>query len=155
MRDHRFNILRGRSGFTAANQPHPYILLGAEQVWSGLVLGEQVSQHEEARQIGRRLRARNHPPQHWLAVTFSVAQLRGNESTSALSSAILAMTFSIARLISMINTHTSEDVVFTTESTRLSESDGGAVGIQLRESYWLANKQTPLVVVNGAECPVR
>jgi len=55
----------------------------------------------------------------------------------------------------MINTHTPEDVVFTTESTRSSESDGGAVGIQLRERYWLANKQTPLVVVNGVECPVR
>ena len=63
------------------------------------------------------------------------------ESTSAMLSAILAMTFSIARLISMINTHTSEDVVFTTESTRSSESDGGAVGIQLRERYWLANSK--------------
>ena len=62
------------------------------------------------------------------------------ESTAALSSAMLAMIFSIARLMLMINTHTSEDVVFTTESIRSSESDGGAVTIQLRERYWLANK---------------
>jgi len=51
------------------------------------------------------------------------------QSTSALSSAMLAMTFSIARLMLMINTHTSEDVDFTTESIRSSESDGGAVAI--------------------------
>jgi hypothetical protein len=56
-----------------------------------------------------------------------------------------------------INTHSFKDVTFIKNYTGPGDWTGSAVtvgaGIQVRELYGLANKESPKVVVVGGECP--
>jgi len=115
-----------------------HFLQGAEVVRSSLAGGENAGQPKR----------RN---------TSNQAPTPRERLSSALSFAPLAVT--IDGLWTIDNQHSQiRKVVFTTKYTGHGGYEGETIAvatvIQLRELHWLENKQSPLIGVNGGQCPV-